>query len=81
MSEDCCRDTSAAKYLYICCLAIGQEAESDRVTRVIVRIQLLTIVGTEWSDRRGFMRRMCFSLFKLWKCIRGKSSYCSWSEN
>ena len=38
---------------------MGQEAESDRATRVIVHIQLLTIVGTERSDRRGFICIEC----------------------
>ena len=83
-SEECCHNTSASN-VYIGNRSWSHEDRAMHVVRTIIR--------TEWSDRSVFMRRMCFLPLKpylqlrgtllnyismLWKCIHGKSSYCSW---
>ena len=70
MSEDCCHNTSASN-VYI---AAWQEiVKPAKVTELyvcfIVRTKL-GYVGTERSDRPGFMHKTCFSPFKPYLQLR-----------
>ena len=54
-----------------CCLARDREAgKSDRAMYVLSSVQILSYVGTEQSDRPGFMRKTCFSPFKPYLQLR-----------
>ena len=81
------------QHLHHCLVRDREAGESDRAMYVLLPIQLSTMLE---QDRPGFMGKTCFSPFKLylhtsgklflaifmlWKCIRAKSSYHSWSEN
>ena len=78
------------------CLARDREAAKVTGGHVCFIVRTITrYVGTERSDRPGFMRKTCFSPFKPYLQLRQtllsniyavemhpwQKRYCSWSEN
>ena len=75
------------------CLA--RDRDAAKVTELHIFCTITRYVGTERSDRPGFMRTTCFSPFKPYLQLRQtllnniyavemhpwQKHYCSWSEN
>ena len=90
MSEDCCQNTSASDV----CIAAWQEIMKPKAIQLcaLLSIQLLTIVGNRMvrsarvHAQNVFLTVQAISVAQrtismMWKYIRGKCFYCSWSEN
>ena len=89
VSENCCHDTSVSNVYIAAWQEIVKPAKVIELSYVCFAVRSITrYVGTEQSDRPGFMHKTRFSPFKpytcssdkllaismLWKCIRGKSA-------
>ena len=96
MSENCCHDTSVSNIYIAAWQEIVKPAKVIELSYVCFTVRSITrCVGTERSDRPGFMRKTRFSLFKPYLQLRQtllsniyavemhpwQKCYCSWSEN
>ena len=96
MSEDCCHDTSVSNVYIAAWQEIVKPAKVIELSYVCFTVHSITrYVGTEWSDRPGFMHKTHFSPFKPYLQLRQtlpskiyavemhlwQKCYCSWPEN
>ena len=71
VSENCCHDTSVSNVYIAAWQDIVKPAKVIELSYVCFTVRSITrYVGTERSDRPGFMRKTRFSLFKPYLQLR-----------